>query len=112
MNGSARLSVESVSGPDQGAGGVLLHAARRRPLEPRRLGKAASLAKLPQLGPASLPANKRRHFFTPFDLMNFGFNPILPPYPLAGTSWSAKAGQRDFDVFGGTGRRGSWASSG
>jgi hypothetical protein len=65
--------------------------------------KAASIAKLPPLGPRSLPANKRRHFFTPFDLLTFGFNPIIPAYPVAGTTWSADPNSRDFDVYGVTG---------
>ena len=46
--------------------------------------KAASLVKLPALGPSALPSDSRRHFFTPFDLMTFGFNPLLPAYPAAG----------------------------
>jgi hypothetical protein len=65
--------------------------------------KAASLAKLPLLGPSALPTNKRRHFFTPFDLMTYGFGPVLPAYPTAGTTWSSDPGSRDFSVYGVTG---------
>ena len=65
--------------------------------------KAASLAKLPPLGPSALPANKRRHFFTPFDLMTFGFNPVLPAYPTAGDDVVVRPGSRDFAVYGVTG---------
>jgi hypothetical protein len=62
--------------------------------------KAASLAKLPPLGPSALPVAKRRHFFTPFDLMTFGFNPVLPAYPTAGTTWASDPNSRDFAVYG------------
>jgi hypothetical protein len=62
--------------------------------------KAASLAKLPPLGPSSLPAAKRRHFFTPFDLMTFGFSPLIPAYPAPGNTWSSDANSRDFAVYG------------
>jgi hypothetical protein len=61
---------------------------------------AASLTKLPPHGPRSLPANKRRHFFTPFDLMTYGFNPVLPAYPKIGATWSSDPRSRDFGVYG------------
>src|SRR5262249_34046206 len=62
--------------------------------------KAASLAKLPPLGPKALPPDKRRHFFTPYDLMNFGFNPVLPAYPTAGQQWAEQPEGRDYEIFG------------
>jgi hypothetical protein len=46
---------------------------------------------------------RRRHFFTPLDLMIYGMNPILEAYPQAGQSWSAANPSRDFSVFGVTG---------
>jgi len=65
--------------------------------------QAASLAKFPKLGPNSLPKSKRRHFFTPFDLMDYGFNPLFPAYPQASNQWSGAAGGRDYQVYGVTG---------
>jgi hypothetical protein len=65
--------------------------------------RAASLAKFPPLGPKALPADRRRHFFTPLDLMIYGMNPILQAYPASGQSWSVQAPSRDFSVFGVTG---------
>jgi hypothetical protein len=53
---------------------------------------AASLVKLPKLG-------HRRHFFTPIDLMTFGFNPVLPAYPILGSTWSS-GNPRDFQIYG------------
>jgi hypothetical protein len=65
--------------------------------------QAASPAKFPPLGPKSLPANRRRHFFTPFDLMTYGMNPIVTAYPATGDTWEVKSPSRDFSAFGVTG---------
>ena len=102
-NGSARFTVASVSGPIKVAGAYGYTSTTAGLANIWGTVKAASIAKLPKLGPASLPAKKRRHFFTPFDLMNFGFEPILPAYPAAGTSWSGHASGIAYSVFGVTG---------
>ena len=60
----------------------------------------SSLAKLPALGPKTLPVAQRRHFFTPLDLMDWGYNPILTAYPKAGQTWKAPTYGRDWEVFG------------
>ncbi|MGZ4388223.1 MAG: hypothetical protein ACXVZL_02455 [Gaiellaceae bacterium] len=103
VNGSAQITVKSISGPIKLSGGY--GYTRRIDGVTNIWGttKAASLAKFPPLGPKSASAAKRRHFFTPFDLMDFGFNPLLPAYPKAGDSWSGAASGRDFEVFGVTG---------
>ena len=99
-NGSGRISLSTVSGPVK-AKGVYFFTLRTDGLSNLAgTAKAASLAKLPPLGPKALPEAKRRHFFTVFDLMEFGFNPVLPPYPQAGATWSSRARTRDFDVYG------------
>ncbi len=102
-NGSARFTVASVSGPIKVAGAYGYTSTTAGLANIWGTVKAASVAKLPKLGPASLPAKKRRHFFTPFDLMNFGFEPILPAYPTAGTSWAGHASGIAYSVFGVTG---------
>ena len=61
--------------------------------------RAVSQVKFPRLGPRA----RRRHFYTPFDLMTFGLNPILEAYPAPGQLWSAKSPSRDFSVYGVTG---------
>jgi hypothetical protein len=102
-NQSARIDFKHVSGP------IRLAATYGFALRTDGLSniwgasKAASLAKFPPLGPRFLPAARRRHFFTPFDLMIFGMNPILEAYPAKGQSWSVKSPSRDFSVFGVTG---------
>ena len=102
-NGTARFSVTSVSGPIRATGAYIYTSRVDGVSNIAASTKAASLAKLPPLGPKSAPPADRRHFFTPFDLMDFGFNPILPAYPKAGDAWVGKASGRDYDVFGVTG---------
>jgi hypothetical protein len=104
VNGSARIGVQSVSGPIKAAAayGFTLRADGLTNIW--GTSRAASLAKLPPLGPQALPAAKRRHFHTPFDLMTFGFNPVIPAYPAAGNAWAAATSGRDWSVYGVTGR--------
>jgi len=102
-NGTAIVDVKSVTGPMKIAGAYEFTTRLDGVTSVASSTKAASLAKLPPLGPRSLPAAKRRHFFTPFDLMTFGFNPVLPAYPTVGTSWSSDPGSRDFANYGVTG---------
>ena len=98
--GTAIVKVQSVSGPLKVAGAYQFTTRLDGVTSVASATKAATLAKLPPLGPSALPAAKRRHFFTPFDLMTFGFNPVLPAYPTAGASWTSDAGSRDFAVYG------------
>lgn len=102
-NNSARLDVKHVSGPIRVAGSYGFALRTDGLTNIWGATQAASLAKFPPLGPQFLPKARRRHFFTPFDLMIFGMNPILTAYPAAGQSWSAKTPSRDFSVFGVTG---------
>ncbi|HEY2543487.1 MAG TPA: hypothetical protein VGH92_10605 [Gaiellaceae bacterium] len=99
-NGTAIVQVKSVVGPMKVAGAYEFTSRTDGVTSVASSTKAASLAKLPPLGPSSLPAAKRRHFFTPFDLMTFGFNPVLPAYPATGTTWASDPNGRDFSVYG------------
>ena len=103
LNESATISVKSISGPINmtGAYGFTLRTDGVTCLWART--RAATTAKLPALGPKALPTTKRRHFFTPYDLMTFGFNPLIPAYPAAGQSWQGAASGRNFSVYGATG---------
>jgi hypothetical protein len=101
-NGSARVSAKSASGP------IKIAAAYGFTLRTDGLSslwaasQSATRLKFPPLGPKSVPPNERRHFVTPFDLMIYGFNPIIPPYGTT-ISWSAKEPSRDYSIFGVTG---------
>src|SRR5262249_38216100 len=66
--------------------------------------QSATLLKFPPLGPSSAAPTNRRHIVTPFDLMTFGFNPVVPAYPTAGDTWSADQPSRDFTTYGVTGQ--------
>ena len=92
------VQVKSVSGPIKVAGAYGSRRALDGVTNVWTTTKAASLAKLPPLGPSALPVDKRRHFFTPFDLMMFGFNPVLPAYPVAGRRRGGRNRGRDFPV--------------
>lgn len=104
LNASARISVKSLSGPIRVSGAYGFTSRLDGVTNIWGLTKAASLARLPKLGPRSLPAAKRRHFFTPFDLMTFGFNPLLPAYPQRGATWTGLPSGRDHSIYGVTGK--------
>ncbi|HEY5057560.1 MAG TPA: hypothetical protein VII51_00970 [Gaiellaceae bacterium] len=103
-NGSAQLTVASDVGPIKVNGAYGFTTRLDGVTNLYGTTKSSSLAKLPPLGPRSLPADKRRHFFTPFDLMIYGFNPVIPAYPAPGNSWSGGTSGRDFAIYGVTGK--------
>jgi hypothetical protein len=100
VNNSARFTFQHVSGPIKVAGSYGFSTRTDGVTNIWGLTKAATAIRFPPLGPKSLPTGKRRHFFTPFDLMNFGFNPLLTAYPAAGQIWGSKNPSRDFSTFG------------
>ncbi len=95
-NRTAEVVAKSVSGPMKAAGTYEFTYGVDGLRSPLGSNAAASLVKFPRLGYG-------RHFFTPVDLMTFGFNPILSAYPQAGQSWSGGRGF-DFQVYGVRGR--------
>ena len=102
-NQSARIDVKHISGPIRVAGSYGFALRTDGLTNIWGATRAASLAKLPALGPRFLPAARRRNFFTPYDLMTYGMNPILSAYPQVGENWAVKSPSRDFSVFGVTG---------
>ena len=103
LNGTARFTVTSVSGPIKASGsyGYTMRVGGLTNLW--SAAQATSLAPFPALGPKSAKPASRRHFFTPFDLMNFGFNPILPAYAASGDTWKSATSGPDFQAYGVTG---------
>ena len=100
QNGTAIVKVASKSGPMKVSGVYEFTKRLDGVTNVASAVKAASLAKFPPLGPRSLTQKKRRHFFTPFDLMTFGFNPVIPAYPTVHTTWKSRRGSRDFATYG------------
>jgi hypothetical protein len=102
-NNTGRLDVKHVSGPIRVAGSYGFTLRIDGLTNNWATSRVASLATFPPLGPRFVPKARRRHFFTPFDLMTYGWNPILTGYPSAGQHWQARASGRDYSVFGVTG---------
>ena len=94
-NRSARIAVQSVSGPIRAAGEYLFTIRLDGLTNISGQSAAATLLKLPKLGHG-------RHFFTPIDMMTYGFNPVLPAYPTPGDQWKS-GNPLDFHVYGVTG---------
>ena len=103
VNNSARVEVEVASGPIRAAGAYVFATRLDGVRNTATSTKAASAVRFPDLGPRSLPRSRRRHFFTAYDLMTYGFNPVLPAYPKKGDEWKSSRGTRDFKAFGVTG---------
>jgi hypothetical protein len=99
LNSSARFRFRQLSGPIRVAGSYGYSTRGDGVTNLWGLTKATAIG-FPPLGPKSLPSSRRRHFYTPFDLMNFGFNPLLTAYPAAGQTWGSKKPSRDFSTFG------------
>jgi hypothetical protein len=104
VNNTARVDVKDLSGPIRVRGSYIFSSRLSGVTNVSGFTRAATRATLPGLGPSSLPRDRRRRFFTPFDLMAFGFNPVLPAYAQRGQTWSAQRGGRDWKIFGVLGR--------
>ena len=104
QNGSARVDVKHVKGPIRVAASYGFAFREDGLTNIWAASRAATLAKLPALGPKFLDPDRRRHFFTPLDLMIYGFNPVFDAYAAAGDAWAAAQPGRDYSVFGVTGK--------
>lgn len=102
-NTTARLDVRELSGPIVVRGSYVFSSGLSGVRNLSLATSAATRVKFPELGPRGLPASQRRRFFTPLDLMAFGYNPVLPAYPYAGESWRSSPSSRDRAVYGVTG---------
>jgi hypothetical protein len=103
LNGTARFTVTSVSGPIRASASYGYTNRVSGITNLWSVSRATTLATFPPLGPSSAKPADRRHFFTPFDLMNFGFNPILPAYAKQGDQWQSSSAGSDFAAYGVTG---------
>jgi hypothetical protein len=104
VNRTARYKVESVSGPIKVAGTYGFSESLDGVTNLWGSTSSATALKFPPLGPAGAKPAARNHFVTPFDLMSFGFNPIVGAYPVTGQRWGSKRPGNDFTNYGVTGQ--------
>jgi hypothetical protein len=104
VNNTARFKVAHVSGPIKVSGSYGFSKRLDGVINLWGTTSSATLQKFPPLGPRTAAPAKRNHFVTPFDLMSFGLNPILPAYPAARDSWQAVKRGTDFATYGVTGQ--------
>jgi hypothetical protein len=100
VNNTAQVEVKDLSGPIRVRGAYVFSSRLGGVTNISGFTRAATRATFPRLGPRSQPSDRRRRFFTPFDLMAFGFNPVVPGYPEQGQTWKAQRSSRDHKVFG------------
>ena len=99
-NNTARINVHDTHGPiDVNAAYVFSSRLGGLTNVTTSVRHASTSAKLPALGPAKGPAGRAR-FNTPYDLMSYGFGPVLPSYPVDGESWRSSRDSRDFAIYG------------
>lgn len=103
-NATATVDVRSRSGPIRTSGSYVFSSGKSGITSLAVSTATATRVRFPALGPKRLPKSRRRHLFTPFDLMTFGINPVVPAYPKKGQTWKTNKAGRDYAVFGVTGR--------
>ncbi len=91
-NRSAQIAVKSVSGPMRAVGQYGFTVRLDGVINLWGSSSAASLVRFPRLG-------RGRHFFTPLDLLVYGFNPLIPAYAQAGDRWTS-GNPTDFRAYG------------
>jgi hypothetical protein len=103
VSNTARVEVEDLSGPI-GVDGTYVFSSRLGGVTglSRTFRSASTPGGFPDLGPRRGP-NGRWRFVTPYDLMVYGFNPIVPAYATRRESWRSSIDSRDWRVFGVTG---------
>jgi hypothetical protein len=103
VNNTARFTIKTATGPIKAKGS---YGFSKRVAGIANLwGSTASatLSPFPPLGPKDAPASAKIHFASPFDLMDFGLNPVLTAYPSAGEQWSSSTKSSEFNTYGVTG---------
>ena len=104
INNTARVDVTRVSGPISVAGSYSFSTRLDGVRHLAASVKAATRSRFPALGPRGRPADERRRFLTPYDLMVYGFGPVVPVGEAAGYTWASSRASSDWKTFGVTGR--------
>jgi hypothetical protein len=95
-NRTAQFDVQSLKGPIRAAGAYDFTVRNDGVIDQGAEVRHAYLVKFPRLGHGL-------YFSTPLDLMEFGLDPIVPSYPVAGTKWRTDRSSVDYRTFGVTG---------
>jgi hypothetical protein len=100
VNNTARVDVKNLSGPIKVAGSYTFSSRISGVVHLQAATQAATRAHFPPLGPKGLPSDRRRRFFTPYDLMVYGFGPVTPIEVHKGDSWRSSRDSSDYKIFG------------
>lgn len=100
VNNTARVDVQTTDGPINLKGSYIFATRLGGITNVAASTASQSVTDFPPLGPRSARRDQRRHLLTPYDLMTFGFNPVLPAYPERGDKWESDRDSTDFKVFG------------
>jgi hypothetical protein len=99
-NNTARIDVRDTHGPiDVNASYVFSSRLGGLTNVTTKVSHAHISGRWPKLGPAKGPQGRAR-FATPYDLMAYGFGPVLPAYPVDGQTWRSARDSRDFALYG------------
>ena len=102
-NSTAQVNIKHVKGPIAVAGTYLFSTRVSGITLLSGATRAVTRATFPRLGPRGAPEADRLRFYTPFDLMIFGYNPIVPVPAAKGALWRSAREGRDWDLYGVTG---------
>jgi len=103
INNSAQVDVKQLGGPIAVSGSYLFSTRLTGVTLLSSATRAAMRARFPRLGPRGAGRADRTRFITPYDLMAFGFGPIVPIGAERGVTWRSSRDTRDWQVFGVTG---------
>ena len=86
VNNTARVDVAHVSGPIKVDGELRVRQPPERADHVSPRPPAARTSRRCRRSARATAPRAARHFYTPFDLMTYGFNPVIPAYPPRGDS--------------------------
>jgi hypothetical protein len=102
INNTARVDARSLSGPVKGTATYTFSSRLSGLTTLAATPTARTSSPLPALGPRN-GLKGPQHFYTPYDLMTYGFNPVIPAYSRKGDSWRSSRTTRDWAIWGVTG---------
>lgn len=102
VNNTARVDFRTLSGPIKGSGSYAFSSRLSGLTTVSSLSHGRTRRPLPPLGPRH-GMQGPRHFLTPFDLMTYGFDPVIPAYAAKGDSWRSSRTTRDWALYHVTG---------